>query len=275
VHVTDKRTYEERHASASETFARFMPGVEPDRVAMSFGRRLGPLGGFAFDVVGDMWNRPQLSRRDRSLLVISTLAAQARDEELVSHTQIGLRHGLTRTEIEEVVVHVAAYAGFPAAMAASRHIDAGLREAEGVERLSDRAKAVEKTDDQRDHDAADVLSTITGGRSATDPAEALAAIEASLGGLGTVAFRWAFGEIWSRPQLSRRDRSVVVISILTNLGAERELGLHVGAGLNHGLTRDEIEEVITHVSLYAGIPRAVAAMRAAREVFTKRDTAKP
>ncbi|HZZ34545.1 MAG TPA: carboxymuconolactone decarboxylase family protein, partial [Caulobacteraceae bacterium] len=97
-------TYEQRHASAAETFKSFAPGVEPERVAASFGRRLGPLGSMAFDVVGAMWSRPQLSRRDRSLLVISVLAAQARDEELELHTGNGLRNGLKREEIEEILL---------------------------------------------------------------------------------------------------------------------------------------------------------------------------
>jgi alkylhydroperoxidase/carboxymuconolactone decarboxylase family protein YurZ len=85
--------------------------------------------------------------------------------------------------------------------------------------------------------------------------------------------KWAFGEIWSRPQLSRRDRSLVVISILTALGQDAELAFHVPAGLSHGLTREEIEEIMTHLSLYAGFPRAVDGMQAARRAFAKIDEA--
>src|SRR3954469_20575007 len=105
--MTESASYEKRHARAPETFAVFSPDADPDRLAASFGRRLGALGSFAFDVVGEMWARPGLSRRDRSLIVISTLAAQARDEELELHTGIALRNGLTRVEIEEIVVTVA------------------------------------------------------------------------------------------------------------------------------------------------------------------------
>ena len=262
--MADQRSYDDRHASAGETFKRFVPDVDPERIASSMGRRLGALGSFAFDVVGDMWNRPQLSRRERSLLVISALAAQARDEELVLHSQIGLRHGLTRIEIEEVVLHVAVYAGFPAAMAASRHIDEAMRQAEGVERLGERTPAAAKSDAERDRDATEVMSLMTGGRTSSDPTAALDTMEAALGGVGTVAFRWAFGDVWSRPELSRRDRSIVVLSILTCLGAEQELKFHTRAGRAHGLTNEEIEEVVTHLSLYAGVPRAVGAMRVIR-----------
>lgn len=269
--MTTHRTYEERHKSASTTFERFVPEAEPERVARSFARRLGALGGFAFDVVGAMWDRPQLVRRDRSLLVIATLAAQGRDEELVGHTLNGLRHGLTRVEIEEILLHVAAYAGFPAAMAASRHVDAALRSAEGVERLTERTKAIEKSDAERDRDGTEVLRILTGGRTSSDPAVVREQLADSLGGVGEIALRWAFGEIWCRDELSRRDRSIVVISILTNLSLEREFAVHVRAGLHHGLTRVEIEEIITHLSLYAGIPRAVEAMRVVRAEFAKID----
>ena len=105
--MIESSSYEERHARAADTFAVFVPGVDPERVSASLVRRLG-LGGFAFDVVGEMWARPELSRRDRSLIVVSTLAAQARNEELELHTEIAIRNGLTREELEEIVVTVAA-----------------------------------------------------------------------------------------------------------------------------------------------------------------------
>src|SRR5215470_19728017 len=146
-------SYDERHAKAKETFVRFLPDADPERMSASLERRLGVLGSMAFDVVGAMWSRPELSRRDRSLFIIGVLAAQTRDEELKLHTRIGLRHGLTREEIEEILLHVASCAGFPAAMASSRTIDAALREAEGVEQLSERKPAVRKSDADRDRDA--------------------------------------------------------------------------------------------------------------------------
>jgi 4-carboxymuconolactone decarboxylase len=269
--MTRSMSYVERHASAAETFAVFAPDVAPERIAESFARRQGALGSLAFDVVGAMWSRPQLSRRDRSLLVISVLAAQARDEELVAHTRNGLRNGLTQDEIEEILLHVAAYAGFPAAMASSRRIDEALRQALAVEALPPRAPAAAKSDAKRDRDAADVLRTISPREIAPD--QGLARMEEMLGEVGVTAYRFAFGDIWSRPQLSRRDRSIVVIAILVWLGAAPELDVHVPAGIRHGLTRTEIEEVINHLSLYAGIPRAVEATRAMKAAFARLDEA--
>src|SRR5580765_4250702 len=107
--MVEPRSYDERHADARATFERFVPGVEPERISGSMSKHLGALGSFAFETVGEMWSRPALSRRDRSLFIISTLAAHARGEELELHTVIGLRHGLTRIEVEEVLLHIAAY----------------------------------------------------------------------------------------------------------------------------------------------------------------------
>jgi 4-carboxymuconolactone decarboxylase len=269
--MTESSSYAERHRRAAETFAVFVPDVDPERVSASLVRRLGALGGFAFDVVGEMWARPELSRRDRSLIVVSTLAAQARDEELELHTQIAIRNGLTQVELEELVVTVAGYAGFPAAMAASRRVDAGLRIAEGVEQLSDRTAPAAKSDAERAADGADVFKTVSDGHGGVDIDADLADLDAALGGVGVLAYRWGFGEVWARTELSRRDRSLAVISILTALGTVDELAVHVPTGLRHGLSRVEIEAAITHLALYAGFPRAVEAMRAARAAFGRSD----
>ena len=165
---------------------------------------------------------------------------------------------------------VAAYAGYPAAMAASRRIDAGLRAFEGLETLPAREAAAQKSDAQREADAARVLASVTGAGPFT-PEAGLERLLGAYGGIGEVTYRWAFGEIWSRPQLSKRDRSIVVITILVALGAQAQLAVHVPAGLRHGLTREEIEEVVTHLSLYAGIPRAIDAWRTVQAAWTALD----
>jgi len=263
--------WEARQAQAFKTFEKFVPEAEPGRVLAAMERNLGALGTFAFTTVGEMWSRPQLSRRDRSLMIIAVLAAQARDEELVLHTGIGLGHGLTRAEIEEINLHIAAYVGFPAAMAASRRMDEAFWKAEGVEKISNREAAEHLGDEERLRRGGEVRATMTAGAAAEDPQQDLANMHSVLGDVGDLAMHWAFGEIWARPQLSRRDRSLVVIAILTALGQEAELAFHVPTGLNHGLKREEVEEIMTHLCLYAGFPRGVDGMRAARDAFAKLD----
>jgi 4-carboxymuconolactone decarboxylase len=273
--MTPSLTHAERRAKSARIFQTFAPGADPEQLAATLETRMGVLGGMVFDVVGDVWTRPGLSPRDRSLLVISVLAAQARDEELESHTTYGLRNGLRPDEIEEILPMVAVYAGFPAAMASSRRIDKALLAASGAESLPPRQGPAHKSDAERDRDAAEVLGTMTGRAQPLDPAEGRGWMEGRIGDMGAIGYRWGFGEVWARPQLSRRDRSIIVIGILASLGAAPELAFHVPAGLRHGLTRTQVEEVITHLSLYIGFPRAVEAMNTAREAFARLDAPTP
>ncbi|MFT4562589.1 MAG: alkylhydroperoxidase/carboxymuconolactone decarboxylase family protein YurZ, partial [Gammaproteobacteria bacterium] len=84
-------------------------------------------------------------------------------------------------------------------------------------------------------------------------------------------YQWAFGEVWSRPELNRRDRSLIVISILTVLSRVDELAFHIPAGLNHGLSRIEVEEIMVQMTIYGGIPRAVEGVHAMNAAFAKLD----
>jgi 4-carboxymuconolactone decarboxylase len=78
----------------------------------------------------------------------------------------------------------------------------------------------------------------------------------------------AWGAVWTRDdRLDRRTRSCITIALLTALRQERELAMHVRAGLRNGLTPDEIAEVIMHTAVYAGVPAAHSAMRVAKEVL--------
>ncbi len=114
-----------------------------------------------------------------------------------------------------------------------------------------------RTHQDRRHAGEDVLHTMRGGRVAG--ADAAAAIEARLGPLGSYVVDFALGDIWSRPGLSRRDRSLVVITILATLNQLNQLHSHVQNGINHGLSREEIDEIFVQLAGYAGFPRAIDA----------------
>lgn len=79
--------------------------------------------------------------------------------------------------------------------------------------------------------------------------------------------RYAWGDIWSRPGLDRRSRSVAVLSSLIAHGHHEELAMHVRAALRNGLTVDEIREVILQSAIYSGVPAANSAFRIANEVL--------
>jgi 4-carboxymuconolactone decarboxylase len=68
--------------------------------------------------------------------------------------------------------------------------------------------------------------------------------------------RYAWGELWARPGLSRPQRSMVTIALLAGLGRHEELAMHVRAAIRNGVTAAEISEVLLHVAVYAGVPAA-------------------
>ena len=76
-----------------------------------------------------------------------------------------------------------------------------------------------------------------------------------------------FGEIWERAQLSKRDRSMITVSVLTALYRTGQLPGHIQLALDNGLSKEEIGELLTHVAVYAGWPSSVQAANIAQEVF--------
>jgi len=81
---------------------------------------------------------------------------------------------------------------------------------------------------------------------------------------------YCWGQIWGRPGLDRRTRSMINLAMITALNRPHELKLHVGAALNNGLTKDEIREVLLQTAIYCGLPAAVDAFRTATQVFEER-----
>ena len=79
-----------------------------------------------------------------------------------------------------------------------------------------------------------------------------------------------FGDVWSRPQLSRRDRSLVTVSALIAMNRPDQLRSHLALARQNGLTEEELIEAITHLAFYSGWPNAVTAVSVAREVFAKK-----
>ncbi|HUQ24614.1 MAG TPA: carboxymuconolactone decarboxylase family protein [Burkholderiales bacterium] len=78
---------------------------------------------------------------------------------------------------------------------------------------------------------------------------------------------YCWNDIWNRPGLPRKMRSVLNLGMLVALNKEHELKLHIRGALNNGLTKEEIKEVLLQTAIYCGVPAAVVAFRAAKEVF--------
>jgi 4-carboxymuconolactone decarboxylase len=82
--------------------------------------------------------------------------------------------------------------------------------------------------------------------------------------------RVLFGDVWKRPGLSPRDRSLITVSTLVALYRTNELPFHLGKALDNGVTREELVELITHLAFYSGWPTANTAITLARRVFEER-----
>lgn len=78
---------------------------------------------------------------------------------------------------------------------------------------------------------------------------------------------WCWGELWGRPGLDRRTRSIVNLAMLTALNRPHEIRLHVRGALNNGLSKDEIKEILLQTAIYCGVPAALDAFKVANEVL--------
>lgn len=86
--------------------------------------------------------------------------------------------------------------------------------------------------------------------------------------------RYCWGEIWNRPGLDRKTRSMLNLAMLTALNRPHEIKMHVRGALNNGLTRAEISEVFLQTAIYCGVPAAIDSFRTAKEVFAELDAKK-
>ena len=102
---------------------------------------------------------------------------------------------------------------------------------------------------------------------ATSPARE--AIRGTVPKLAEISDQIIYGDVWERPGLSKRDRSLITVATLVALGREKQLDGHLARALHNGVTKDEISEIITHLAFYAGWPAAMTAAQIAKDVFAK------
>jgi 4-carboxymuconolactone decarboxylase len=218
-------------------------------------QRIAPgLATWTDDVLyGDVWRRPELSPRDRSLVTISALIATAKPAQLAGHLGRALDNGVLPSEASGVLAHLAIYSGWPNAVSALQ--------------IYDEVYTARKVDTAALRTASSPLSA-----PASDAQRAKAAIDE----IGGVAPKFAaltndvvFGDLWRRPDLTPRDRSLVTIAALAAMGEDGELEMYVQRGLQSGLTEAQTAEALTHVAFYAGWPKAAKALRARKRTLAK------
>ncbi|USI71523.1 carboxymuconolactone decarboxylase family protein [Sphingomonas morindae] len=209
-------------------------------------------------VVGALWSRPGLSPRDRSLVAVAALIAGGQTGPLGTYTAKALRSGVTPDELSETVLHLAYYAGWAKALAATVPIAAVFAEQGiGVERLPAEAPKPLPLDE-----AAEARRKQTVG----DQFGAVAP------GLVDYTTDYLFRDLWLRPDLSPRDRSLVTVAALVATGQVQQITFHLGRAMDNGLTREEAAEVVTQLAFYTGWPSAMSALPVFKDVFEKRES---
>jgi len=210
-------------------------------------QRIAPgLAALTDDVLfGDVWNRPELSPRDRSLVTLTVLIATGQTGPLGNHLTRALTNGLKPSEASALLAHLAIYCGWPSAVAA--------------------LQPYEQVYDARKVDTSSLAATTRLPASASETASgrttgnALAAVAPKFVQLTNDV---VFDDLWRRTDLSVRDRSLVTIAALAAMGDADQLDPYLRRGLENGLTRGQVAEAVTHLAFYAGWTRATRAMTA-------------
>src|SRR3954464_5112408 len=109
----------------------------------------------------------------------------------------------------------------------------------------------------------------------SQPSSACDAVRDTVPALINYTEKVLFGDVWERPGLSKRDRSLITVAPLIALGREKQLVGHLERAMNNGVSKSEISEIITHLAFYAGWPAAMTAALVAKDVFEKKEAPNP
>ena len=207
-------------------------------------------------LLGDVWKRAGLSPRDRSLVTLAALIARNHTDEMAFYLNRALDSSVKPREISEIITHLAFYAGWGNAVAgvsaakevfAARKIGADqipvasptllpLNEAAEADRKSRVGQQFGTVAPSVVQDTTDVL----------------------------------FRDLWLRPDLAPRDRSLVTVAALIATGQVAQMPYHLNRAMDNGLTQPEASEVLSHLTYYVGWPNVFSALPVAKDVFEKR-----
>jgi 4-carboxymuconolactone decarboxylase len=204
-------------------------------------------------VLGEVWKRPGLAPRDRSIITLAALIARNHRIEMPFYMNLALQNGVKPCEISEVITHLAFYSGWAhatSAVAVAKQVFAERKI--GTDQLQAASPPPlplnEAPEAQREKLVSEQFSTVAPGvvQYTTD-----------------ILFR----DLWLRPDLAPRDRSLVTMSALIASGQVAQIPYHLNRAMENGLTREQAGEVLTHLAFYVGWPNVFSAMPVAKDVF--------
>jgi 4-carboxymuconolactone decarboxylase len=209
-------------------------------------------------VLDGLWKRPQLSPRDRSIVTLSVLVARNQPVEMPFHFRLALDNGVKPAEISEMIAHLAFYSGWANATSAS-----------GI------AKRIFDERGIGPDEVAPAQVTLLP-LNETSEYQRAAMVEENFGAVAPGVVEYTtdalFRDLWLRPGLAPRARSLVTISALVANGQVAQIPYHLNRAMDNGLTGDEASEALTQLAFYAGWPNVFSAMPVFKDVLAKRSS---
>jgi 4-carboxymuconolactone decarboxylase len=207
-------------------------------------------------VRGDLWKRPALSMRDRSIVTLSALIARNQTIELPFYLSVALDNGVKPREISEIITHLAFYSGWANAMSAVG--------------ATSEAFAARRVPSSELPAASPQLLALNEAAETDRAARVGQQFGAVAPGLVQFTTDVLFRDLWLRPDLAPRDRSLVTVSALVATGQVAQIPYHLNRAMDNGLTQEQAGEAVTHLAFYAGWPNAFSALPVFKDVFEKR-----
>lgn len=206
--------------------------------------------------LAQLWKRPGLTPRDRSIVTVAALIARNQTIEMPYYLSLALDNGVKPREVSEIITHLAFYSGWANAMSAvaiAKNVFADRKI--GVDQLPAASTALLPLDKAAEE------------RRAAGVEEQFGKVAPGIVGYtAEVLFR----DLWLRPDLDPRDRSLATVSALIANGQAAQIPYHLNRAMDNGLTQEQAAEVITHLAFYAGWPNAFSALPVAKDVFERR-----
>ncbi|WP_245826421.1 MULTISPECIES: carboxymuconolactone decarboxylase family protein [Rhodobacter] len=245
-------------ASAIALFATGASGEALQRTMPdSLGRVAPALQAYATEnLLGEVWAGEELSARDRALVTFAALMTRHEAGNLAAHGELALDAGVTPAELSETITHLAFYTGWGNAIAATEAL-APVYDARGI--TADALPPVEADLLPLDQDAEDARDSFV---SSTFGSVSPGVVDTTR----DILFR----DLWLRPALAPRDRSMVTVAALIAAGQPEQMTFHLNRAMDNGLTQEEAGAMLSHLAFYAGWPKVFSALPVAKSVFESR-----
>ena len=221
-------------------------------------RKVSPaLERYTRSAVGEgLWKRPGLSPRDRGIVTVAALIARSQTIGMLYYFNVALDNGVEPGELSEIITHLAFYSGWSNAFAAVAIAkDIFEQRSIGLDQLPPEAPELLALNEAAEAERASRVHQDVG---------------QAAPGVVQYTTDLLFRELWLRPALAPRDRSLVTVSALIASGQAAQVTYHLNRAMDNGLTKTEASEVLTQLAFYAGWPNVFSALPVVKAVFEKR-----